>query len=294
VSQARPFLIGSIVSLVCIGWSAADEPFGRTQIAKLGKTATALVEVQAGSARGVRQGYGSAFCIHRSGLFVTNEHVVNPSAPGIVPREGSGRDEVTLILGPGEKNQKSFTAKIVRTDKQLDLALLRITGADNLPTLSLGDDDQLEELMDVVAFGFPFGAGIGEPSAAAPGPPPAPNRRDYPSVSVNAGSITALRRKGGDLDRIQLDATINPGNSGGPVLDKSGKVIGLVVSIAVAQGLGRTGISSAIPVSHLKRFLARPDIVFTAPVVNRANQDQPAEFRAQATSILPTTAPLAL
>jgi hypothetical protein len=286
-------IVASLLSLLWTSWSAADEPLARTQLAKLGKAATALVEVKAGPAQGLGQGYGSAFCIHRSGLFLTNEHVVNP--PGVFPgRLPSARGEVTVILNPGEKTQKSYAAKVIRTEKQLDLALLRVDGTDNFPALNLGDDEQLEELMDVVAFGFPFGMGIGGAGVPPLGQPGVANRRDYPSVSVNAGSITALRRKGGDLDRIQLDATINPGNSGGPVLDKNGKVVGLIVSIAVAQGLGKTGISHAIPVSHLKRFLTRPDMVLTLPVVNRSNQDQPAEFRAKATSLLPTTVPIEL
>jgi hypothetical protein len=273
--------------------SAADEPLARTQLAKLGKAATGLVEVKGGPARGLRQAHGSAFCIHRSGLFVTNEHVVYPRGPFPGHQPGA-HGEIGLVLNPGEKTQKPYAARVIRTDKQLDLALLRVDGANEIPALNLGDDDQLEELMEVVAFGFPFGAGIGGADAPGIDQPAVGQQRDYPSVSVNAGSITALRRKGGDLDRIQLDATINPGNSGGPVLDKSGKVVGLVVSMAVAQGLGKTGISYAIPVSHLKRFLARPEIVFKAPVVKRSNQDQLAEFRAQATSILPTTDPLEL
>jgi S1-C subfamily serine protease len=288
----RVFVVAALVALTGASVRAADEQFTPTQLARLGKAATALVEVKAGPGQ-FRQGYGSAFCIHASGLFVTNEHVVNPSGPGIGSQPGTGA-QINLVLNPGEKTEKSYTARVVRTDKQLDLALLRIDNAKDFRALHLGDDEELEELMDVVAFGFPFGAAMGGVGAPPIGQPPSANRHDYPSVSVNAGRITALRRKGGDLDRIQLDATINPGNSGGPVLDKNGKVIGLVVSIAVAQGLGRTGISHSIPVSHLKRFLARPDLAFTVPAVNRSNQDQPAEFRAKATSLLPTTAPLEL
>jgi S1-C subfamily serine protease len=270
---------------------AAEGQLARTQLAKLGKVATALVEVKAGPTQGLRQGYGSAFCIHRSGLFVTNEHVVYPPGP-VLGHQPGARGEVTLVLNPGEKTQKSYAAQVIRTDKQLDLALVRVDGANNFPALNFGDDEQLEELMDVVAFGFPFGAGIEGGGAPPSGQPAAANRRDYPSVSVNPGSITALRRKGGDLDRIQLDATINPGNSGGPVLDKNGKVIGLVVSLAVAQGLGRTGISHAIPVSHLKRFLARPDIVFDPPKLSPANVYKPVAFEAKVVPILPSEAPL--
>jgi hypothetical protein len=170
--------------------------------------------------------------------------------------------------------------------------LLRVDGSEKFPVLSIGSDERLEELMEVVAFGFPFGTGIAGGEGSPPVTPGPAERREYPSVSVNAGSITALRRKLGRIDRIQLDATINPGNSGGPVLDKEGKVIGVVVSMSVAQRIGRTGISSAIPAGQVTRFLARPDVSFTLPEVKRANQDQPAEFKARTTFLLPTTTPV--
>jgi hypothetical protein len=258
---------------------AADEGLSRGQLAKLGKAATALVQTKAGGAS--ERDLGSAFCIHASGLFLTNEHVIHALG------------EVTLVLNPGDKKtEKQYTARVVRADKQLDLALLRIEGAKNLAALGLGSDDNLEELTEVVAFGFPFGTDLA-PGALAPGRPAAPGR-DYPSVSVNAGNITARRLKDGALNRIQLDATINPGNSGGPVLDKNGKVIGVVASILVAQRLGRTGINEAIPVSHVARFVARPDVQFAPPRLGPANIYQPVPFEVRVTPLLPTTAALSV
>ena len=79
--------------------------------------------------------------------------------------------------------------------------------------------------MQLAAFGYPFGRML----AADKG---------YPTVSVNTGTITALRRKGGKLSTIQLDASVNPGNSGGPVVDKKGNLIGIIESgmlMATAQ-----------------------------------------------------------
>src|SRR5204863_78892 len=81
-----------------------------------------------------------------------------------------------------------------------------------------GSAEGLSELMEVVAFGFPFGTALSA------------DRRDYPAVSVNVGSVTALRRKAGALHRIQVDVPLNPGNSGGAVLDRTGKVVGVVVA----------------------------------------------------------------
>jgi hypothetical protein len=134
--------------------------------------------------------------------------------------------------------------------------------------------------MDVVAFGFPLAGS------------PASGRDGYPAVSVNAGSITALRREEGRLKYIQLDAELNPGNSGGPVLDSRAKVIGVVRSGLVARGLGRTGINQAIPASAVRRFLARPEVQFTPPRLGPAELHKPVRFEARVTPLLPSATPL--
>src|SRR5436190_21803962 len=78
-------------------------------VVERGKKATALVEVEGG------RGFGTAFCIDPAGYFVTNEHVA--SALG-------GGKRLALVLNPGEKNQRVLSARVVRLDKQSDLALL--------------------------------------------------------------------------------------------------------------------------------------------------------------------------
>jgi hypothetical protein len=98
-----------------------------------------------------------------------------------------------------------------------------------------------------------------------------------------------LRRKEGELFRIQFDAALNPGNSGGPVLDRKGKVVGVVVG-----GVLGSGVNLAIPVSHVSRFVAKPDIQFTPPVVKHANMHKPVQFQARAVSVLPSKIPLTL
>jgi hypothetical protein len=241
--------------------AAADEPLSRVQIARIGKAATALVEVQA--QRG--QGHASAFCIHRDGWFLTNAHVA--------------QGEITLVLNPSLKTEKAYKARVVRSDKGLDLALLRVEGARDLPALSLGSDEGLEELMDVVAFGFPQAEN------------PAPGRGGHPAISINAGSITALPRQEGRLREIQFDAEMNPGNSGGPVLDGRGKVIGVVRSGLVARGLGRMGINQAIPVSAVARFLARPDASFTVSRSEAVKPGDPVDFEVKILELIPSTAP---
>jgi S1-C subfamily serine protease len=240
------------------------KPLSGVEIGRLGKAATALVEVQA------TRSTGSAFCIHPSGLFVTNEHVVRlPPAGGLV----------NLILNPGEKGQRVLQATVVRSDRDQDLALLRAAPGGTFAAVTLGSADELSELMEVVAFGFPFGKGL------------AVARGDYPAVSVNAGRVTSLRRKDGELQRVQLDAALNPGNSGGPVLDHTGRVVGVVVSGVRVSG-GASGVNFAIPVNHVRRFLAKPDLHFTPPALTRVTLHQPVVFEARAAQLLPGAAPL--
>jgi hypothetical protein len=266
-----------IVLLLMLGTCpAADEPSWRAEVGKAGKAATALVEVKA------RGGYGSAFCIHPSGLFLTNAHVVQPdnALPNRFPPNANGRGnpaEITLVVNPGLKTEKTYAAKVVRSDKGADLALLRIDGVKGLPALSLGSDAKLTELDEVVACGFPFGMAV------------APGRKEYPSVSINAGSITSLRRKDDRLHRIQLDVALNPGNSGGPVLDKSGKVVGVVVS-----GIQGAGVNFAVPVGTVADFVARPEVQFEPPVLDPANLYKPVAFEVGVIPILPTEAPLSV
>jgi hypothetical protein len=202
---------------------------------------------------------------------VTNDHALS--------RVNAGVSTLTLVLDAGLKTQKVLKAEVIRRDKVLDLALLKVEAQPApMTSLALGSDEELDELKELTAFGFPFGTTF----ANKPG--------QFPAISVNRGNVTSLRRdEKGELDRIQLDAELNPGNSGGPILDVSGKVVGVTVS-----GIQGTGINLAIPVSHVKRFLARPEILFKPPVVEKAKAQQSVEFRADLVSVLPATSPYEL
>jgi hypothetical protein len=248
----------SVLAVVLLGFGTcrAADPLPREEVARIGKASTALVVVKPAL------DYASAFCVHDSGLFLTNEHVVR----------GSG--SIDLVLDPGLKTERVFTAKVVRADKDLDLALLRAEGAKGLPALALGSTDKLSELAEVVAFGFPFGAGLSL------------DKKEYPAVSVNAGSVTSLRHKDGVLNRIQVDVALNPGNSGGPVLDRGGKVVGVVV--AGARG---SGVNFVIPVSHVARFVARPELEATLPALTAANMHKAALFQVKAAFVVPGDKP---
>jgi len=159
------------------------------------------------------RGMGSGFIISPDGYVLTNHHVVADAG------------EVKVKLG----DRREFTAKVIGSDQQYDVALLKID-AKNLPTVRVGDSNTLKPGQWVVAIGSPFGL-------------------DH---SVTAGVVSAVGRSTGGQDQryvpfIQTDVAINQGNSGGPLLNTRGEVVGINSQIFSASG-GYMGISFAIPI----------------------------------------------
>ena len=169
-------------------------------------------------------GGGSGFFVSSDGLIVTNKHVVDQKDV-----------EYTVFTNDGKKH----VASVIARDPILDIALIKVvpSAGKSFPYLSLGDSDSLEVGQSVIAIG----------NALA-------EFRNTVSVGVISGlarSITAGTGSGmtESLDQvIQTDAAINPGNSGGPLLDLSGKVIG--VNVAIAQGSQNIGF--ALPINSVK------------------------------------------
>jgi S1-C subfamily serine protease len=184
---ARSFRAAAVVAVVAaVTAVAADAPLSRTELAKRGKPATALVIVEP---TGV---CGTAFVVHPSGLLVTNAHVVSST--------GGSRGRIRVALRPGEPSQEVLVASVLRTDVERDLAVLKIDKAKGLTVLPLGDSDRLTELTELVGFGYPFGTRL------------AAEKTDLPAVTVSISSVTSLRRKGGVLSALQLDGALNPGH----------------------------------------------------------------------------------
>jgi hypothetical protein len=244
-------LTALLLPAVCDGADKKD-------IAQAGKSATAFVEVK--TARGIA--YGSAFCVHKSGFFITNQHVI------------ANAQEVKLAINSGEKTEQVLIAKVVRTDPEVDLALLQVEGKD-LPVLPLGSDAGLIELTEVIACGFPFGQLLST------------DRQEHPAISINTGKVTALRKKNNELHMIQIDIALNPGNSGGPVLDQDGKVVGVVLA-----GIKGAGVNFAIPVSKVHAFVQAPEISFQPPMLTRAKMTATIGFEARVMSMIPAAKPL--
>jgi S1-C subfamily serine protease len=257
----RRIKLAVLAAVAAAGVGTADEgALSRAELAKRGKPAAVMVLAEGAS--------GTAFAVHPDGLFVTNEHVARAGGP-------AGR--VRVALRAGEPGQKVLTARVVRADKDRDLALLKVDGEKGLPALPLGDSDKLTELTELVGFGFPLGTRL------------AANQGDLPTITVTVSSVTALRRKGGALAAIQLDGAISPGHSGGPLLAPDGSVVAVIVS-----GYRGTQINQAIPANVVKEFLAAPDIAFTPPKLDPRGLGRPAEFRAEVVSALPGAKPPAV
>ncbi|MGB3510682.1 MAG: HhoA/HhoB/HtrA family serine endopeptidase [Microcoleaceae cyanobacterium] len=166
----------------------------------------------------MEEGTGSGFIISADGQILTNAHVV----------EGATTVEVVL------KDGRRFQGRVLGTDSVTDVAVVKID-ANNLPTVSLGDSENLQPGEWAIAIGNPLGL----------------------DNSVTVGIISATGRSSNDVgvpDKrvgfIQTDAAINPGNSGGPLLNQNGEVIGINTAIIDgAQGLG-----FAIPINNAQQI----------------------------------------
>jgi len=155
----------------------------------------------------------------KKGLILTNAHVI----------QKTGTIKVVL------EDEREFEAKIVGTDPDSDLAVLKIDFDQDLPDIKMGSSDDLMIGETVIAIGNPFGF----------------------SHTVTTGVISAINRSIRAQDRvyhnfIQIDASINPGNSGGPLLNINGDLIGINTAIyAKAQGIG-----FAIPIGKARKIIS--------------------------------------
>jgi len=163
---------------------------------------------------------GSGVILSHDGYILTNNHVVRDA------------DAIQVSLRDG----RHATAKVIGTDPDTDLAILKIN-LENLPVITLGDSDKIHIGDVVLAIGNPFGVG----------------------QTVTMGIISATGRNKLGINTfenfIQTDAAINPGNSGGALVDTSGNLIGINSAIFSKSG-GYQGIGFSIPMSLAKNVMS--------------------------------------
>ncbi|MDO7662169.1 MAG: Do family serine endopeptidase [Planktomarina temperata] len=161
---------------------------------------------------------GSGFVISADGFIVTNNHVIE------------GADEIEVEFFSGER----LAAKVIGTDKNTDIAVLKVASDAPLPFVSFGDSDTARVGDWVVAMGNPLGQGF----------------------SVSAGIVSARNRALSGIydDYIQTDAAINRGNSGGPLFNLDGEVVGVNTAILSPNG-GSIGIGFSMASNVVSRVV---------------------------------------
>jgi serine protease Do len=186
----------------------------------------------------IEQGSGSGFVVSADGYVLTNNHVVE------------GAEQVTVRL----LDRREFKAKVIGTDPNTDVAVLKID-AKNLPPMALGNSDDARVGEWVLAIGNPLGEGLTFTVTSG-------------IVSAKGRALNGLPRAGqGSIqDFIQTDAAINPGNSGGPLVSVRGEVIGINSAIASETGF-YSGYGFAIPINLARTVMNQ---LIESGVVHRA------------------------
>jgi serine protease Do len=199
----------AVVQVFSTGYALADEEQSGA------RTTAGLVTKQRSS--------GSGVVVSPDGYIITNNHVVQNARRVRVQLAFATPDSVL------RKRGKLLEAKVVGTDREADLAVLKVESDVPLPALRLADSDSLRQGQMVLAFGNPLGL----------------------ENSVSLGVVSSVGRQirpDDPMIYVQTDAPINPGNSGGPLLNAGGDVVGINTFI-LSQSGGSEGIGFAIPSS---------------------------------------------
>ncbi len=171
----------------------------------------------------VQQASGSGVIVQKDGYIVTNNHVVK------------GADEISVTL----HDKREFTAKVIGTDPNTDLALIKIE-ADDLTPISFANSDDVKVGEWCLAVGNPFNLN----STVTAG-----------IVSAKGRNINILKQKYAIESFIQTDAAINPGNSGGALTNAAGDLIGINTAIASPTG-SYTGYGFAVPSNIVSKVIS--------------------------------------
>ncbi len=187
-----------------------------------------------GGSSGGQDDQGTGMIITPDGEVVTNNHVI------------SGATTITVTLWG---KTTSMPATLIDTDPTNDIALLKINGASNLPTVSYGNSGNVQIGDAVVAIGNALGLSAGSPTVT------------QGIISASGRTVQASDPSGTGTETLsnmfQTDAAINPGNSGGPLIDSSGKVIGMNTAVAAdSSGTSQAqNIGFAIPSNKITQEL---------------------------------------
>jgi serine protease Do len=192
-----------------------------------------------GASNSEREALGSGFIVDSRGYIITNNHVIDKA----------DKIYVKLDSDPDNPLDHGHPARVIGTDPETDIAVIKIDASQPLPTVKLGNSDGAQVGDWVLAIGSPFSL----------------------SETVTAGIVSAKNRSidepgpNGGTNQfqkfIQTDAAINPGNSGGPLVDMAGQVIGMNTAI-YTQSMGSQGVGFAMPsniIANVYNMLISPE-----------------------------------
>ena len=208
-----------------LGWAQSELSSARLNALK---ASTVFISIPA------LRSSGSGFVAATKG----REVYVATCAHVVYSRQIRGNIPIQITLNSGTTDASTHNAKLVAVDDGNDLTILRFEMPRPPRRLLFADLDHITETTQTFVLGFPFGAALS-------------THDNKPSVTVSRASISAIHRDSdGVIEQIQLDGELNPGNSGGPVVDRTGRVIGIA-----GLKVGGTNISFITPISVLKRNL---------------------------------------
>ncbi|WP_372571681.1 trypsin-like peptidase domain-containing protein [Ruegeria jejuensis] len=248
VKQAAPAVVNIYAKIIRQGRASPlfSDPFFRD-----------FFQGRAAPRKRVENSLGSGVILTGDGYVVSNYHVVGMAT------------EIRVVT----TDRREFEAEVVLGDRESDIAILKLSKAQGLPSLSLRDSDQVEVGELALAIGNPFGVG----------------------QTVSSGIVSGLARSGTATGNargyfLQTDAPINPGNSGGALVDVNGDLIGINTSILTRSG-GSNGIGFAIPANLVAEFLRQAQdgaTAFQQPWAGMTGQQMTADIAESLGLHLPT------
>ena len=198
---------------------------------KIAQESTALLHA---SSYRLKSDVGAAFCIDRSGLFIATSRAANWVSGG----------SLQLVLSSGISGERSYDATIIRNDPNLNLSLLKIAAANDFIPLEIGDSHHLSQETDVTTFDYALRRDIRDRIIKCP------------PIAVKPCRITELKDRFRGRDTITCDANLSWEQSGVPVIDDSGKVVGIVER----EVLGSNHSATFMPTDRIRKFLDAPQV----------------------------------
>ena len=199
-------------------------------------------------------GSGSGYFVNRTGLCITNDHVIDPThGKNRYEKQRQEYSELnrpvwTVIVDSGTEDETTYKARVLYSNDKADQAIMQVYNdeggfLDTPNYLELLPSDQVHIGLKAWCYGFPGGDSR-------------KSEQEHPPVAISDGHVVDLpRRPDGDLKMITCDVRVDPGNSGGPVMDVHGRVLGTATLKPPAEVAGRTDQSALVPADLTREFI---------------------------------------